>query len=413
LVAALAVAAVVAAACSSSSKSSSGATSPPSTAAGASAAATGGTPVHIVVTGAVSASGTLGINSGMSVNAVKAAASVLNKNGGINGHPVDVTVVDDNGDPTTAVTKLQQALSSGSKPIAVLDSGPGNLAAAILPVLNQAKVLLFNIAPTADSSDATKWPLSFDLSPGLNDYSSAFCPAIQADGNKSVAIFYTDDAYGDALGPLVKTKCAGDNVSVTGIDKFDPTALDFTPQLQKLQGTHPDALILVGYGAPVGYILKNINKLGWNVPIYGDVAVTATPQVSAPAPGGLLGDPSEANLKMMVFKSTQYSASPPANEATMVNAIKAQGPIQATLVLAYDYDGVMLLAAAAKQANTVTDAAALAKALESLPPGTAQTGVLSAYHFSATSHAPNASPDEFAFVKPTKPVDGQFGAPGA
>ncbi len=403
------VVALFAAACSSSSKSSSSGATATSGAAGG----TGGTPVRIVVTGAVSASGTLGINSGMSVNAVKAAASVLNKSGGILGHPIDVTVVDDAGDPTTAVTKLQQALSSGSKPIAVLDSGPGNVAAAILPVLNQAKVLLFNIAPTADSSDAAKWPLSFDLSPGLNDYSSAFCPSIKADGGKSVAIFYTDDAYGDALGPLVKTKCAGDGVSVTGIDKFDPTGLDFTPQLQKLQGTHPDDLILIGYGAPVGYILKNINKLGWNVPIYGDVAVTATPQVSAPAPGGLLGDPSEANLKMMVFKSTQYSASPPAAEATMIDAIKAQGPVQATLVLAYDYDGVMLLAAAAKQAGGVNDATALAKAIESLPPGGAQTGVLSQYHFSATSHAPNASSDEFAFVKPTKPVDGQFGAPGA
>ncbi len=409
----LAVAAIAAAACSSSSKSSSGGSSATTAAAGGSATTASGTPVHIVVTGAVSASGTLGINSGMSINAVKAAASVLNRSGGINGHPVQVTVVDDAGDPTTAVTKLQQALSSGSKPIAVLDSGPGNLAAAILPVLNQAHVLLFNIAPTADSSDATKWPLSFDLSPGLNDYSSAFCPAIQADGSKSVAIFYTDDAYGDALGPLVKTKCTGDGVSVTGIDKFDPTALDFTPQLQKLQGTHPDALILIGYGAPVGYILKNMNKLGWTVPTYGDVAVTATPQVSAPPPGGLLGDPVEASLKMMVFKSTQYSANPPAGEATMINAIKAQGPIQATLVLAYDYDGVMLLAAAAKQANTVTDVTALAKALESLPPGGAQTGVLSAYHFSSTSHAPNASADEFAFVKPTKVVDGQFGAPGA
>ena len=68
----------------------------------------------------------------------------------------------------------------------------------------------------------------------------------------------------------------------------------------------------------------------------------------------------------------------------MVQAIKAQGPIQATLVLAYDYDGVMLLAAAAKQAGTVTDATAIAKALESLPPGAAQTGVLSQYHYSAT-----------------------------
>jgi branched-chain amino acid transport system substrate-binding protein len=374
----------------------------------------GGT-VAVMVSAGLSAPGTLGRNAAMTVQAVKASAAVINKNGGIQGKQIVVTTVDDKGDPTTAVTQLQKAINSGNKPVIWLDSGPANLAAAVLPILTQNKILSFNIGPTKDSSNPTKYPYNFDLSPSTPNYATAFCPFAKTQGNTKVAILYADDAYGSSLGPAIQKDCQAGGSTVTGIEKYADTALDMTPQLQKLQGGNPQSLILVGYGAPVGYVLKNISKLGWSVPVLGDVAVAATDVVSAAPPTGLLGQPEEARLRMEVFQSTVYQdpTKQPANLNTMIQALKAQGAIQATLVLAYDYDGLQLSAAAAKKANTTTDVAALAKAIEGLGAGEANTGVFEQYYYSSTNHSPNEPADAFTFAKPSKVVDGQFGAPGA
>ena len=42
----------------------------------------------------------------------KAAVTVINKSGGVNGHKVVLTIVNDGGKPTTAVTNLEQDLNS-------------------------------------------------------------------------------------------------------------------------------------------------------------------------------------------------------------------------------------------------------------------------------------------------------------
>jgi branched-chain amino acid transport system substrate-binding protein len=367
-------------------------------------------PVHIMVSAAISATGTLGANSKMTVNAVKAAVDEVNAHGGLNGHKIEVTTVDDQGNPTTAVTKLQEQLNSGNKPLAWLNSGPSNLSAAVLPVLNQNKILSFNVGPTADSSDPSKFPLNFDMSPSSANYSIAFCPYAKSQGHTKVAVLYTDDAYGDVLGPAIKDSCEKQGSTVTGIQKFDPSSLDMTPQIQALKSGNPEAVMLVGYGAEVGYVLKGFTKIGWSVPILGDVAVAATDIINVKPPKGLLGTPEEKTLKFECFKSTVASGDQPDNVKTMIAALKRQGPVAASLVLAYDYDGVQLLTAGAKAAGTVTDTAAIAKAIENLKPGDAKTGVFPAYHYSASSHAPNQPADAFTFATPSELTDGQFDA---
>ena len=415
VLAAVAVAAVVAAACSSSSSShlSSNGTTGGTTGAttgGTSGGATSATPLRILEEAPLSFA-PLQPNAQTAVAAAKAAVSYVNSHGGVLGHPVELTVVDDAGNPTTAVTKLESAINSGSKPAVFLQADASTEAAAELPILNQNKILSFNQSPTTTSGDASKFPYNFDLSPSTANYASAFCPYVKNHGGTSVAILHGNDAYGDALGPAMAQACQSDGVKVTGTQQFELTALDVTPQLEALEAGHPSYLLLQAYGPPAGYVLQGLQKLGWNVPILGDDSVMVSPVITSPPPSGQLGQPSEANLKCEVFQSTQYQANAPAPLSAMVQGMKALGPIPAPLILAYMYDGVILAAAGATKAGTTTDAGAIAKAVEGGL--TAPTAIFSAYHFSSTSHSPNEDPTAFAFVAPSKVVDGQFGAPGS
>jgi branched-chain amino acid transport system substrate-binding protein len=372
-------------------------------------------PVQVLVSASISSPYTAA-NAQMTVDAVQASVNVLNKAGGIDGHKIDVTIVDDAGDPTTAVTKLEAAINGSNPPTIYVNSGPANIAAATLPILNAAHILSFNIGPTANSSDPSVFPLNFDLSPSTANYAAAFCPYVKAHGGKTVGIIYGSDAYGNSLSAQMVTACAADKVKVVGVQSFLGTALDVTPQLLALQAKKPSYLLFEGYGPVVGYVLQDVNKIGWKVPILGDTAVAASSTVvgATAAQGGLLGTPYVKPLRFLVFKSTVYSKTEPANLKTMIAAINvtAHGKFPSSLIFGYEYDSLQLVAAAAKKANSVTPAA-LAAALATLKPGSAKTGVFPSYFFSKTSHAPNIPPAAFNFAAPSLLVNGQYDAPGS
>ena len=372
-------------------------------------------PVQILVTTPISATG-LVANAEMTLDAIKASVTVLNKRGGILGHLVHVTYKDDAADPTTAVTELEGAISGGQKPLAYINGGPSSTAAAVLPIAGRSKVLTFNIGPTANSSVAKTFPYNFDMSPSTPNYASAFCPYVKAHGGTSVGIIYGVDPYGSSLAAMMSAACTADGVKVVGVQSFADTAIDMTPQLLALQALNPSYLLFEGYGSPVGYVLQDLVKIGWNVPILGDTAVAASSNViGAPASqGGLLCTPDVAKLKVLVFNSTVYSKRAPVNLKTMITNINfySNGHDPASLIFGYQYDSIQLIAAAAKQANSL-DPTKIAKALEHLKVGSANTGVFPNYYFTPTVHAPNEPPSAFNFASPSYLVSGQYDGPGS
>ena len=319
-----------------------------------------------------------------------------------------MTVVDDQADPTVAVTKVQEALSSDNPPDVVLNSGPSTVADATLPLISQAGILSFNIGPTATSADPKQMPLNFDLSPGPSDYLKGFVAYLKDKGYKSVGILHGSSSYGELFGKLTQETLSGAGFTVTDNEVYDTTSLDMTPQLSAIQSSSPDALILDAYGAPLGYVLQGIDKLGWDVPIVGNNSVAASPVAGKLPPDGVVGTDQAKNLNMEVFNSTKYDAN-----ATGVNkaveTMLSLGSINASLILAYNYDAFPLIKAAAEKAGSLDDPAALAKALEdSSVTDSAETVILKNYNFTADNHSPNVGADEFTFIAPSELKNGQY-----
>jgi branched-chain amino acid transport system substrate-binding protein len=388
-------AALAAAACSSSSGGSGG---------GGSSSA----PYRVMVTGGLSATGVLAANAETSVLAAQAGAKVINTEGGIDGRKVVVTVSNDNGDPTTAVTNLLNAIHSGDKPDLYLNSGPSTIPAATLPILTANHILSFNMGPTANSFEPSKFPYNFDVAAGPTDFLQGFVLTMKQDGYKTVGIIHGDDAYGSVFGSQAAAAFQAAGFKVSSNQAYDVTALTMIPQLQAIQATKPDVLVMDGYGAPVGYLLKGLQQLGWNVPILGDTSVSATTLVSTPPPTGYEGSSLVKNLKIQVFNSTVYSPS-----ATLVNqAVKAMtglGKIDSTLILSFNYDALPLVQAAAKYAHSTTTAALAAALVKPAVQASAKTAILPRYNFTATNHSPQPGGSVFTFISPTLIVNGQYG----
>lgn len=364
-------------------------------------------PIQAVVFGGIGAEGILKNNSITSVTAAEASVAAVNAEGGINGRLIKLTVVDDTGNPTVAVTKLRQLLSGANRPDVVMNSGPSTVADALVPILTQEKIFSFNIGPTATTGDPNKSPYNFDLSPSAGDYLNSFMEVMKDRGYKKVGVLHGSTSYGENFGKLAAEKATAAGFTLTGKEGYVSTALDMTAQIEKLKAGNPDVVILDAYGAPVGYVLQGFKKIGWNVPIMANNSVAATGLISTPAPDGVLGTDLVKNLTMQVFKSTKYDK----NDTKVNTAVKqmlAAGEIKSSLITAYNYDAMPLFKAAVKKAGSL-QADAVAKAMiDPEVQKNANTVLISLYNFTAQSHTPNPKPNVFVFIAPGPLVNGQF-----
>lgn len=381
--------------------------------AGADDADAAGGPYRVLVTGGISGQGALAANAQTSVLAAKASAEAVNRAGGVGGRQVEITVVDDAGDATTAVSTLREAIASGKKPDLFLNSGPSTITTATLPILAQNKILSFNIGPTEDSANPEKYPLNFDLASGPAENAETIARYIKGKGYQSVGVVHGSSAYGEVFGQAMEDALSEEGVSSTGSEEYDTAALDMTAQLQSLKNRGTQALVVDAYGAPLGYLLASLQRLDWNIPLVGNTSVAGTSLVSKAAPEGVLGTPATANLVMHVLSSTVYDANDTAVN-TMVDNMKAMGDIPSTLILADNYDALPLVVAAANKAGSSSDPEALAEALENQEIlDSAQTAFSPSYHFSADSHASKPGDEAYKFVPPSPLLNGQYGNPSA
>jgi branched-chain amino acid transport system substrate-binding protein len=374
-------------------------------------------PYRIVVVAGVSQTGTAALNAKAAVQSAKAAADVLNKSGGVLGHKVEVEVLDDQGQPTVAVTKLQQRLQTGEKPNLVMPGNTSNEALATVPIATSAKVLVTTQAASATLNDPKKFPNTFSVTPPPDTWAQALLDYVKSKGKAKIAMLYGEDAFGSTVGAAVKAAVPGSGVTLTGSETYKASDLDVTAQLQRLRGGNPDFLYVQGFGAVVGHVLDNRVKLGWTgTPVIGDSTVGVTSLMfTTPAQGGLLGTQDLQNVVVQTHEANVYSSSAPPALQTLIDALKGEGSITLPLNAYSGYDAIMLAAYAAEQAKSITDVDKQTKALETdlSTVNSPKWGLTSRYKYSATAHAPVPDPKIVQTITPTALVDGQYGRPGS
>ncbi|KDE12257.1 ABC transporter substrate-binding protein [Rhodococcus aetherivorans] len=369
-------------------------------------------PYRVLMTGALSGPGALAANAKTSVLAAQAGAQVQNGAGGIAGRDIELTVVDDGGDPTVAVTKLREALASDTPPDFYVTSGPSSVSSAVLPILKQNEVLSFNIAPTEESSNPATFPLNFDLALSAQGYADSVAAHMVDEGYDDIGIIHGSSAYGEAFGKGMADAVTASGLRLAGSQEYDIAALDMTAQLQALKNAGARALAVDAYGAPLGYLLQSLQRLDWDVPLVGNTSVAGTALVATPPPDGVLGTPAVENLVVQVFDST-LATSENENVKTMVDTMASLGTIESILIVAGPYDAFSLVAAAAEKAGS-TDAAELAAALETEEvSANGATAFLPRYNFTEQSHSPDPGDGAVRFVPPSPMVNGQYSAPAA
>jgi ABC-type branched-subunit amino acid transport system substrate-binding protein len=206
---------------------------------------------------------------------VKLAVAEINASGGILGRQVVVVEGNDQSSATAAPNEMRRLVET-EKIDALIGPISSQITLATIPFLNQAKIPSISVTGTSEMTPAVG-PYHFSMLPSADSQAEAIAhylkTTLQA---RSAAIIYDDGAQASSTVSALNKELAKRNIQLTGSERYVISSTNMTPQLTTLRVSNPEVLIaLTGTSFDSGYILKNRQEMGWNIPMVGNITVAA------------------------------------------------------------------------------------------------------------------------------------------
>lgn len=334
----------------------------------------------------------------------QAAVNYINSQGGIDGRKVELTVTDDGGDPTKAVSIVQQMISSGNIPDGVIPGAIPTETTAIVPVLAKAGVFVSQHGTDPTLNDPKKYPLSFGSAYLPSSMAENVASKFKEEGFTSVGMLSPDDVSGHAAADATKTTL--ENVGIKfNVVYMPPTAVDATSQMQQVIAGNPDVMLLNGYGAAAGPMIKAKAKLKPSMPVYGNQNYSAN-DLSKVAPEA---DYDGVTLQAVAWavKGSPATQTPGFQhfESALADVTKGQYPFGLNTYVV-NWNDVINITSAIKLAGS-TDPQKMADALEHATQAD-MPDFLGPVSYSATNHQPLYDDSYWSWTPYAPIVDGQF-----
>jgi len=197
------------------------------------------------------------------------AAGEIASSGGVNGQKLELVIEDEQGKKEEAINVFKKLIFQDK---VVLLFGPtlSNSAQASDPVAQAAKVVVFGTSNTADGITSIGNYVFRNSVTEADILPVTLKVAAQKTGFKKVAVLYgNDDIFTKSSYDNFKKALQDLKIGVTTTETFAKGDVDFKPQLTKIKGTNPDAIVLsalVAEGAP---IMVQSRQLGITLPFVG------------------------------------------------------------------------------------------------------------------------------------------------
>ena len=212
---------------------------------------------------------------------------VVNKEGGIDGQPVDFVYQDDQSSPQTAV-QLTNAVV-GEKPAVLIGSSLVAMCNAMAPLLRDGP-FDYCLSPGVHPAPGS---FQFSSSVDTHDLIEALVRYFRSQGYTRIAFMTSTDASGqDAEKGLDEVLKLPENAGVQVVERqrFNPTDVSVSAQIERIKSANPQAFIAWTTGAPIATVFKAVLQAGLDVPfgttngnqqLCGDGAVQGLPAQAA------------------------------------------------------------------------------------------------------------------------------------
>jgi branched-chain amino acid transport system substrate-binding protein len=313
----------------------------------------GGDNAELVVGAVAAETGAYGGYGLGDVKGFEAQINLINKAGGVLGHKLKLVTYDDQSDPAKAVIGVQKLLSMKPTPIMIHCGAISADCAPLLPYTTRAKVLTMTAAATPAFQDPKQNPYNFVVFPSADLQTDANVALIKAQGSAQVGIISGTDTGNKAILAAYKSAFPKAGLTIVKNEEVEPTAVDFTAQLQSLRSAGVKTLLAQVQATNFVTIMTNIQSIGWT-----DVHVVAgttavNDSVLGHIPAAVAGQ-FQALGTHGVVRSGEDLGSLPANAKALIDEMTAIGaPFNFLLGSVNGADEISLLKWAVEKAKSV------------------------------------------------------------
>ncbi|MGF6820702.1 branched-chain amino acid transport system substrate-binding protein [Paraburkholderia atlantica] len=193
------------------------------------------------------------------------ALDEINRDGGIDGHPLQYVFEDSQSDPRQAVAIAQKFVDDKRIVIELGDfSSPASMAAS--PIYQRAG--LVQLGFTNSHPDFTKGG-DFIWSPSVSqaDAQPLLADLTVKQGFRRVAVLFQNTDWGRASKDVFVKAAAARGAQVIAAEGYQPNDKDFRATLLRVRDTKPDALVLISYYSDGAQIVRQARTSGITLPI--------------------------------------------------------------------------------------------------------------------------------------------------
>lgn len=193
-------------------------------------------------------------------------AEKLNAAGGINGHPVELTILDNKSDETEAVLAVKKLIDKDV--LVVLGCSASGTSMAMINAVQNAKVPMISMAAASSIVEPVKdrqWVYKTAQSDIVTV--KKIIGYLKAKGLTKVAFLYMNNAYGDGGKVAFAAAAKESGIEVVTVEKFEASDKDMTPQLTKVKASGAQAAVVWAIPPSASIITKNFKDLGLSIPL--------------------------------------------------------------------------------------------------------------------------------------------------
>jgi branched-chain amino acid transport system substrate-binding protein len=322
------------------------------------------------VFGSTDAAGALG---------VEAWAAYVNSHGGINGHPVQLVVKDDQGNPSVALGEVR-AFAAEQNLIALV----GNISSvetSWAPVAEAEGIPVVGDFPYTPISYSTKYVFPQGTTIGSILYGEAYSAVTLGHATK-VGFFYCaeDPACADSVAPI-KAFAAADGGTLVNSEAVSATAPNYDAVCTTAKNSGAKALILALGAQTIISLAESCSSVGYN-PLYVYQTTALSPQEASV--------PALENSSLGVVETFPWvDDSTPAQQAFQAGVEEAHVPSSDYgAALSLGWTGGALFQAAMQSVTATATRASVADALWNLPKGTTLDGLAPPLTYAANEPSP-------------------------
>jgi len=269
----------------------------------------------------------------------------VNAAGGINGTKLEAVIYDTGGDATKAVQLATKLIKSDKVSVIIGPSTTGE-SMALIPVMEKEKIPLISCAAGIKITDPVKhWVFKTPA----NDHVAAekILNYMGSQHQKNFALLTVTDGFGASGREQIKTLAKQKGFNIVADEVYGPKDTDMTPQLAKIRGIKPDAIICWGTNPGPAVLTRNVKQLGIKIPLYMSHGVASKKFIE------LAGGASEG-VMLPTGKLAVYDALGKKDPQFQLlkgydQSYKKSFGVEASTFGGYAYDAYLLIAAAIKK----------------------------------------------------------------